>query len=344
VAERSNAAVSKTVSGLWVRRGFKSLPLRSTRRERERGAEFPLIRETIFADHSNTVSRQRHIAFAAAALFAAACPATYVFAVGSTVGNRADAAIDDGMTASRLNHVRHLTHYFRPHVLNIAGLAAIVGAVVVLSLVLFVRREPRRGGAVLVLLVASLATTELLKPLLGPIGRTLDPGRRFTDSYPSGHATLVMAALLAAVIAAPIRWRTTVSAIAVFVATVSALVIVAAGLHPPSDVAGGYLMAGAWAALLTAILGEGRAGTALAQRRKAAVTLAALTALVCVLALTVFVAFHSGDATLGRRHALPVATLAFAAITATIVTTIAALRASPRLQLGHGCQSADLAV
>src|SRR5439155_1026895 len=29
VAERSNAAVSKTVSGSWVRRGFKSLPLRS---------------------------------------------------------------------------------------------------------------------------------------------------------------------------------------------------------------------------------------------------------------------------------------------------------------------------
>jgi hypothetical protein len=32
VAERSNAAVSKTVSGLWVRRGFKSLPLRLIRR------------------------------------------------------------------------------------------------------------------------------------------------------------------------------------------------------------------------------------------------------------------------------------------------------------------------
>jgi hypothetical protein len=28
VAERSNAAVSKTVSGGYVRRGFKSLPLR----------------------------------------------------------------------------------------------------------------------------------------------------------------------------------------------------------------------------------------------------------------------------------------------------------------------------
>src|SRR5664279_6237554 len=33
VAERSNAAVSKTFSGFWVRRGFKSLPLRSTRPE-----------------------------------------------------------------------------------------------------------------------------------------------------------------------------------------------------------------------------------------------------------------------------------------------------------------------
>jgi hypothetical protein len=30
VAERSNAAVSKTVSGGFVRRGFKSLPLRLT--------------------------------------------------------------------------------------------------------------------------------------------------------------------------------------------------------------------------------------------------------------------------------------------------------------------------
>jgi hypothetical protein len=28
VAERTNAAVSKTVTGLWVRRGFESLPLR----------------------------------------------------------------------------------------------------------------------------------------------------------------------------------------------------------------------------------------------------------------------------------------------------------------------------
>src|SRR5258707_13699219 len=34
VAERSNAAVSKTVSGFRVRRGFKSLPLRFTATER----------------------------------------------------------------------------------------------------------------------------------------------------------------------------------------------------------------------------------------------------------------------------------------------------------------------
>jgi hypothetical protein len=34
VAERSNAAVSKTVSGGYVRRGFKSLPLRLTSQKR----------------------------------------------------------------------------------------------------------------------------------------------------------------------------------------------------------------------------------------------------------------------------------------------------------------------
>jgi plastocyanin len=38
VAERSNAAVSKTVSGFWVRRGFKSLPLRFFSRSLHRSA------------------------------------------------------------------------------------------------------------------------------------------------------------------------------------------------------------------------------------------------------------------------------------------------------------------
>jgi hypothetical protein len=39
VAERSNAAVSKTVSGGFVRRGFKSLPLRLTKRKPAYGKE-----------------------------------------------------------------------------------------------------------------------------------------------------------------------------------------------------------------------------------------------------------------------------------------------------------------
>src|SRR5205823_3542707 len=43
VAERSNAAVSKTVSGGFVRRGFKSLPLRSTQRCASRGRTDELI-------------------------------------------------------------------------------------------------------------------------------------------------------------------------------------------------------------------------------------------------------------------------------------------------------------
>jgi hypothetical protein len=41
VAERSNAAVSKTVSGGFVRRGFKSLPLRLTHGSPPRGEPWP---------------------------------------------------------------------------------------------------------------------------------------------------------------------------------------------------------------------------------------------------------------------------------------------------------------
>ena len=49
MAERSNAAVSKTVSGFWVRRGFKSLPLRFASHARfARVAQLALTGETMF--------------------------------------------------------------------------------------------------------------------------------------------------------------------------------------------------------------------------------------------------------------------------------------------------------
>ncbi|MEA2321086.1 MAG: hypothetical protein QOD81_936, partial [Solirubrobacteraceae bacterium] len=73
-------------------------------------------------------------------------------------------------------------------------------------------------------------------------------------AWPSGHATAAMTLALCAVLVAPPAMRA-VTALAggAFAAAVGYSVIVLAW-HYPSDVLGGFLVAGAWAALAVAVL------------------------------------------------------------------------------------------
>jgi membrane-associated phospholipid phosphatase len=115
-----------------------------------------------------------------------------------------------------------------------------------------------RALAVFVMLVATGATTQALKHLLAQprLEAWLGGATKQVSaaSWPSGHSTAAMTLALCAIIVAPpaLRAITTLLAGAFAIGVGYALVVLA--WHFPSDVLGGYLVAGLWASLAVAVL------------------------------------------------------------------------------------------
>jgi membrane-associated phospholipid phosphatase len=113
-----------------------------------------------------------------------------------------------------------------------------------------------RAGAVVVLLLATGATTQALKDVI--------PSERFDfflgfdqvgpHAFPSGHSTAAMTLALCAVLVAPPAARAVVAALAGLGAAAVGYGLVILAFHYPSDVLAGYLVAGAWTAAALAVL------------------------------------------------------------------------------------------
>jgi membrane-associated phospholipid phosphatase len=122
---------------------------------------------------------------------------------------------------------------------------------VALVLIALARRRVRTAVAVAVILVGSNLSTQLLKPALAKPDAFPGIG---TASWPSGHATAAMALALCLVLVVPLRFRPVAAALGgLFVLAVASSVLIL-GHHQPSDILGGFLMAGAWTGLAVAAL------------------------------------------------------------------------------------------
>ncbi len=122
-------------------------------------------------------------------------------------------------------------------------------------LVALARGRWRVALAVTAILVGANVTTQLLKPLLAePRAAWLVPGslRITAASWPSGHATAAMALALSAVLAAPARLKPLTAALGAVFAVAVSYSFLALGWHYPSDVFGGFLVAGIWTLLAVA--------------------------------------------------------------------------------------------
>ena len=121
--------------------------------------------------------------------------------------------------------------------------------------VAWARGRQRIALAIPVLLLATGATTQLLKVVLDE--GTLKPG-----SFPSGHATAALTLALCAALAAPARLRPTVIAAGAGLAAAVSYAIVSLGWHSPSDILGGFLVAATLtgAAGVVLLRGEERRG------------------------------------------------------------------------------------
>ncbi len=119
------------------------------------------------------------------------------------------------------------------------------------------RHRPQRTVAVVALLVLTGVTTQALKHLFAEprVLAWLAPDEgpdRF--SWPSGHATAAMTLALCAVLVAGPRWRPVAAVGGGLFALGVGYAVMVLHWHYPSDVLGGYLVAGAWTSLAVAAL------------------------------------------------------------------------------------------
>ncbi len=114
-----------------------------------------------------------------------------------------------------------------------------------------VRGRRRLAATALAVLIGANGTTELLKPLTaGPRDHVTVPGVVLTNAtWPSGHTTAAVALALTLIICVPARLRPAVSGLmALFVIGV-VYSLLALGAHYPSDIVGGFEVAGTWTLL-----------------------------------------------------------------------------------------------
>jgi membrane-associated phospholipid phosphatase len=122
---------------------------------------------------------------------------------------------------------------------------------VVPVLIALVRGRKRLAATALVVLLGANGTAELLKPLTaGPRDHVFVPGVMLTNAtWPSGHTTAAMSLALTMIMCVPARLRPAVSGLmALFVVGV-VYSLLALGAHYPSDIVGGFEVAGTWTLL-----------------------------------------------------------------------------------------------
>ncbi|HEX8075153.1 MAG TPA: phosphatase PAP2 family protein [Thermoleophilaceae bacterium] len=196
------------------------------------------------ASASRQLSRLSLLAVLAAA-------GVYALAVGTRWGLHLDAgAIPRGASGPNWDRahaaLRHAIDTIHLVTIALAGCAAVMVAL---------RRGRRDLAAVAAAtLVGANLTTQLLKPLLGradPFGG--EAAREIASAFPSGHATAAMSLALVAVVVAPRRLRGWVALAAAGYAGTIGVGLVVRVWHYPSDVVGGFLVAGAWAAAMSAV-------------------------------------------------------------------------------------------
>ncbi|MEK6251634.1 MAG: phosphatase PAP2 family protein [Actinomycetota bacterium] len=132
--------------------------------------------------------------------------------------------------------------------------------------------RPRQAVAAALLVGGANIATQVVKiaaanPRYQPI---LGSDQLAGTAFPSGHATAAMSLALAAVLVAPSRWRPATAIVGGAFALAVSIALVIQGWHFPSDVLGGFLVAGTISMLalagLRAIEGR-RAGGAAVDRQ-----------------------------------------------------------------------------
>jgi membrane-associated phospholipid phosphatase len=200
-----------------------------------------------------TTVHRRNLPLLAAVACALGLVAVALFGLVSDAGHARDVAMLHGFSAldqSRFNSaIRLLAQVPDPLPYAFIGLCCIGVALW--------RRRPWRALTVGVLLIATGLTTQVLKHLLAEprFAAWMGPwGQIENASWPSGHSTAAMTLALCAVLVAPPAVRAITALIGGAFAIGVGYATLALAWHYPSDVVGGFFVAGLWVSLAIAVL------------------------------------------------------------------------------------------
>ncbi|MEA2383989.1 MAG: hypothetical protein QOH72_3960 [Solirubrobacteraceae bacterium] len=199
-----------------------------------------------------SVARRPTVPLLVALVSLLAMALTGVLGLASPGAHERDAAMLHGFVALDRPRV-HDAIYVLAHLADPVPYLAVGAALVGWALLRGLRR---RAGFVAALLVLTGASTQALKHLLAQprFESWLGLHQIGAASWPSGHSTAAMTLALCAVLVAPAALAPVVAVLGgAFAAAVGYAVLVLAW-HFPSDVLGGFLMAGTWTALAVAAL------------------------------------------------------------------------------------------
>jgi membrane-associated phospholipid phosphatase len=179
---------------------------------------------------------------------------TAVLALAVPVAHRFDAALLHGFMSFKTEPVSEpadfLANSANPKKYILAGLCLCAVAVA--------RRRWWRAGAVATLFVVCGVSTQVAQRVLAThrYDAFLENhgGQMSSSGFPSGHAAAAMTIALCAVLVAPAAWRTLAVVAGWAYAAGVGYAIVVHSWHYPSDVLGGYLLAGILTALALALL------------------------------------------------------------------------------------------
>lgn len=122
--------------------------------------------------------------------------------------------------------------------------------IAVLVIVALARRRPRLAVAVPVLVGGATVTTHVMK---NEVLARVAPG----STMPSGHLTVVLSLLLAALVVAPVEWRNWLAGAAGFLGALCGIGVVIGTWHVPADVAAAAAVCLGWAGITLPLLGRG---------------------------------------------------------------------------------------
>jgi len=177
-----------------------------------------------------------------AALGFVVVPLVYAAAVLTPVGQRVEDAALGGVRESDL--------FGSDTALNVISVPVILLLVVVIVAVAFARRRLAVGLGAGVVVLAAAATSTLIKRIAErpEIAQSTTP-----NSFPSGHATIALAALFAVLLVTPRRWRPVVTVLGAAYAVFVANQTVVYGWHRVSDIVGACAVALFWLGVVRAV-------------------------------------------------------------------------------------------